>query len=73
VRAIEFEANIENGVIHIPKDHGITDISHARVIVLTKEKRAPVSVFDPTEFFGASKQTKKAIDSYLQEDREGWG
>ncbi|UOG91262.1 MAG: hypothetical protein L3K52_13785 [Candidatus Thiothrix sulfatifontis] len=72
--AIEFETDIENGMIRIPDIYRNLHKAHARIIVLTHETSPATTpaVFNPRAFFGAGRQPKAAIDAYLREAREGW-
>lgn len=74
MHAIEFEADIENGVIRLPAIYHKLPKTHARIIVLTDA--APTckqaTAFNPRLFFGVGRQSKAAIDAYLQEARAGW-
>lgn len=73
MHVIEFEAEIENGVIRLPAIYHELPKTHARIIVLTDD--APTckqAAFNPRLFFGVGQQSKAAIDAYLQEARAGW-
>ncbi|SEA52802.1 hypothetical protein SAMN05660964_01781 [Thiothrix caldifontis] len=73
MHAIEFETDIENGMIRIPDIYRNLHKAHARIIVLTHETSPTTpAVFNPRAFFGVGRQPKAAIDAYLREAREGW-
>lgn len=72
MHAIEFETDIENGMIRIPDIYRNLHKIHARIIVLTHEAQPVVTGFNPRVFFGVGRQPKTAIDAYLKEAREGW-
>ena len=69
MHAIEFEADIVDGVIRIPDNHKNIDGIHAKVIVLTQDEQGVIP-FNPKVFFGAAHQTKKEVDAYLVRIRE---
>lgn len=71
MHAIEFEADIENGVVRLPENYKKTDRVHAKVILLTEE-HALDRAFDPKEFFGVARHTKAEIDAYLADAKAGW-
>jgi hypothetical protein len=69
--AIEFETDIEEGVVHIPENYQSQGKIHAKVIILTQvEQRA--RGFDPKEFYGVARESKDEIDAYLAETRSEW-
>jgi hypothetical protein len=72
MHAIEFETDIENGMIRIPDIYRNLHKAHARIIVLTHEAQPVATAFNPRAFFGVGRQPKMAIDAYLREAREGW-
>lgn len=74
MHAIEFETDIENGMIRIPDIYRNLHKAHARIIVLTHETSLATTpaVSNPRAFFGVGRQPKTAIDAYLREAREGW-
>ncbi len=73
MHAIEFETDIENGMIRIPDIYRNLHKAYARIIVLTHETSPATTpaVFNPRTFFGAGRQPKTAIDAYLKESHEG--
>jgi len=69
--AVEFEASIENGVVHIPKDYrNIYNQKKAHIFIIPIEKEK--KEFDPKEFFGAGKSSKNEIDEYLNSSLNEW-
>ena len=62
--AVEFETHIVDGIVHIPEKYKSLDSVDAKVIILTNKPKSP-KLFNPKEFFGRAKSTKKEIDEYL--------
>ncbi|WP_287601410.1 hypothetical protein [Thiothrix sp.] len=69
MHAIEFETDIENGMIRIPDIYRNLHKAHARIIVLTYETSPATTpvVFNPRAFFGVGRQSKLNIDTCLSE------
>ncbi len=68
---VEFEADIENGIVHIPDNFVKGKKVHARVILLIDEK-TPIPSFIAKDYFGLAHESKENIDQYLTESREDW-
>ena len=69
--AIEFETDIEGGVVHIPENYRSPGKVHAKVIILTQEEQHE-RLFNPKEFFGVARESKDEIDAYLAKTRNEW-
>ncbi len=69
--AVEFEAHIENGIVHVPEKYTSLQSVDARVIILAKET-ANNTAFDPSLFFGSTDVSKKEIDAYLNASKDEW-
>jgi hypothetical protein len=69
--AIEFETEIDNGVVRIPEAYPNLNKVHAKVIIMTQDKPSSTP-FNPRLYFGAANQTKQEIDAYLNSARDGW-
>ncbi|HEX7026316.1 MAG TPA: hypothetical protein VF268_03680 [Gammaproteobacteria bacterium] len=69
--AIEFEADIEEGVLHIPENYRSPGKVHAKVIILTQVEQRERH-FNPQEFYGVAHESKEEIDTYLAKTRNEW-
>ncbi len=69
--AVEFEAHIENGIVHVPIEYKALHYIDARVIILAKEAKDS-KVFDPKSFFASTNASKEEIDDYLNASRDEW-
>ncbi len=69
--AVEFEAHIENGIVHVPEKYASLQSVDARIIILAKET-ANNTAFDPSIFFGSTQVSKKEIDDYLNASKDEW-
>jgi hypothetical protein len=74
--ALEFEANITNGIVHIPDSYQhILDHKKARFVVLVNDEPAvhvKAESFDPRLFFGAANASKQSIDQFLLDSASDW-
>ena len=69
--AVEFEAHIENGIVHIPEKYTSLQSVDARIIILAKETVSNTT-FDPSVFFASTHVSKKEIDAYLNASKDEW-
>ena len=69
--AVEFEAHIKNGIVHIPEKYISLQSVDARIIILAKET-ASNTAFNPSNFFGSAHVSKKEIDAYLNTSKDEW-
>jgi len=69
--AVEFEAHIENGIVHVPEKYTSLQSVDARIIILSKETATSMA-FDPSIFFGSTHVSKKEIDAYLNASKNEW-
>ena len=69
--AVEFEAHIENGIVHIPIEYKALQYVDAKIIILAKEAKDS-KVFDPRSFFGSASVPKEDIDTYLNASKDEW-
>ncbi len=69
--AVEFEAHIENGIVHVPEKYTSLQSVDARIIILAKETASNL-VFNPSVFFGSTHVSKKEIDAYLNASKDEW-
>ncbi len=70
--AVEFEAPVKDGVVHIPKDYrNLYENRKVRVFIMPIKKDKKDS-FNPKDFFGAANISKDEIDSYLQSSKDEW-
>ncbi len=69
--AVEFEAHIENGIVHVPVKYKSLQYVDAKVIILAKEEKDP-KVFDPKSFFANGNVSKEEIDMYLNCSKDEW-
>ncbi len=69
--AVEFEAHIENGIVHVPAEYRSLQSIDAKVIILAKE---PIDTkpFTPKDFFGSASVSKDEIDRYLESSKSDW-
>ena len=69
--AVEFKAHIEDGLVRIPKDYENLYNQDVQIIIIPLGKKKG-DTFDPKEFFGASKFSKKEIDQHLSDSKNSW-
>jgi len=69
--AVEFEAHIENGIVHVPEKYSSLQSVDAKIIILANEPNDSKS-FSPADFFGTAKVSKKEIDDYLSASKDEW-
>lgn len=69
--AIEFETDIEEGVVHIPQNLRSPGKIHANVIILAQAEQRERH-FNPKEFYGIANGSKEEIDAYLVKTRNEW-
>ncbi len=73
--AIEFQAPIKDGAVHLPKNYqGLYESQKVQIFIMPiKEKNRKIEgSFDPKEFFGVVKNSKDKIDQYLQSSQSEW-
>ncbi len=70
--AVEFEASIKNGIVHVPKKYQeVYNQEKAQIFIISADK--PKSKpFNPKEFFGVADSSKEQIDEYLKDSRDEW-
>jgi hypothetical protein len=71
MQRVEFNATIDNGVIHIPQQYinnNNIDNKKYKISILNIED----NTFNPKEFCGAGNASKQEIDTYLQINRTDW-
>lgn len=69
--AIEFETDIEEGIVRIPQNLRSPGKIHAKVIILTQAEQGERH-FNPKEFYGVANESKEEIDAYLVKTRNEW-
>ncbi len=69
--AVEFEAHIENGIVHVPVEYKALQYVNAKVIILAKEAKDS-RVFDPKSFFASANASKEEIEIYLNASKDEW-
>jgi len=69
--AVEFEAHIENGIVHIPERYTSLQSVDAKIIILAKETANNIT-FNPSDFCGLAHVPKKEIDDYLNASKDEW-
>ncbi len=71
--AVEFEASIKDGVVHIPKDyHNLYENREVRVFIMPIKKFNKKDSFNPKDFFGVTNMSKYEIDDYIQLSKDEW-
>lgn len=69
--SLEFEADIENGIMHVPESLGQKGRVHAKVSILVDDGQAGGS-FEPKNYYGLGNAQKQEIDAYLASSRNNW-
>ncbi len=70
--AVEFQAPIVNGILHIPSEYSeLYDAKQAQIFIIPLDAKNSKS-FDPKRFFGAGNSSKEEIDEYLQKTKNDW-
>ena len=73
MQAIEFEADVLDDVIHIPRRFKrSTRNHHFKVIMMPQGESTDNKSFDPQKFCGVSTASKKEIDAYLIAVKKEW-
>ncbi len=71
--AVEFEAPIKDGVVHIPKDyHNLYENREVRVFIIPIKEFNKKDSFNPKDFFGLGNVSKDEIDDYIQSSKDEW-
>ena len=67
--AVESQAPIVNGILHIPSEYSeLYDAKQAQIFIIPLDAKNSKS-FDPKRFFGAGNSSKEEIDEYLQKTK----
>ncbi len=71
--AVEFQAPIKNGAIHLPKNYrDLYESQEVQVFIMPIKRKNIKYSFNPKDFFGVAKTSKDEIDQYLQSAKSEW-
>lgn len=66
---IEFEADIKDGVIHLPKKFKQLNNKRVKILAIPLQEHKK---FDPKIFHGVANISKREIDRYIDDTRRDW-
>ena len=73
MHAVEFQAPIKNGVLHLPENYrNLYESQEVQVFIMPIKGKQEKRSFDTKQFFGVAKVSKKEIDQYLQSSQSEW-
>ena len=72
--AIEFEADIQNGVVRLPAEYASLQNSHARIVVMVKDQITPASEASPLDLSNIEIEAFQGRDAVeiQREARDEW-
>jgi hypothetical protein len=70
--AVEFEAHIENDLVHIPPEYKKLNNHEVQVFIIPISKKKQEKKFNPHEYFGVGDFSKKEIDDFIHSSRMEW-
>ncbi len=71
--AVEFQAPIKNGAVHLPKNYrDLYESQEVQVFIMPIKEKKVRSLFNPKQFFGVAKISKEEVDQYLKSSKSEW-
>jgi hypothetical protein len=71
MQTVQFSANIENGIVHIPKQYQ-EPMRENKLFYVSISEASKKGKFNPKTFFGAGNLSKLEIDKHLEKSSNKW-